>query len=532
MTIANRLAFPFSAFMLSTGVPASGYKLKFYVSGASTTPANIYRTYDGSTLGSAATSVTLNASGVLDVDIYLDPTVNYRMVITDASDTPVFTYDNVRDLGRQAAARFQLYAGNPNGNVAGTAGTVGGSPSDVIFDTTNGIVWVCTTTGTAGTAVWTNTSGALSGSVAMTGVLSPASFSTQQNDYNPTDLATASTIRLNPGASVDLTGLAGGTSGRQMMLFNTSANFTVTLRNQDADSTAANRFLLANGKDVALLANYGAGLQYDSTTGRWRLKIPPFADLKLPRGYIDGFILSNGADTTNDINFAAGECRDSTNTFNITGAAMAGKQLDVGWAPGAGTGMRNSAAAITNTTYHLYSVAKADGTQDYYAHTSTTVATVLTALGVESGGTDYLYARRVGSIVRAGGTILAFLQEGNDFWWDVPVSDLTNSTIAQAGTTLTLTVPAGIKVLARFNASVGTLARNLLFYSPTQTGAAPSLTSVPVGHVGNTGSEAQGTVICLTNTSAQVVGRAGGGADDTDASISTLGYTDARGRDA
>jgi hypothetical protein len=51
---------------------------------------------------------------------------------------------------------FQFYMGNPNGAVAGNAGTAGASFPNVVFDGLNKIWWVCTTTGTASTAVWTS----------------------------------------------------------------------------------------------------------------------------------------------------------------------------------------------------------------------------------------------------------------------------------------------------------------------------------------------------------------------------------------
>lgn len=58
------------------------------------------------------------------------------------------------------------YAGNPNTHVAGNAGVNGGAPPDLCMDVTNNIVYVCTTTGNAGAAVWTavgpSTSGAYS----------------------------------------------------------------------------------------------------------------------------------------------------------------------------------------------------------------------------------------------------------------------------------------------------------------------------------------------------------------------------------
>src|SRR3990167_7546383 len=71
---------------------------------------------------------------------------------------------------------------------------------------------------------------------------------------------------------------------------------------------------------------------------------------------IHGLTYGNGTDATNDIDFAAGGCMDSTGVIWITCAAMAGKQLDANWAPGAAAGMRNSGVAIDNVDYYLYAV--------------------------------------------------------------------------------------------------------------------------------------------------------------------------------
>jgi hypothetical protein len=64
-------------------------------------------------------------------------------------------------ISSSMAGTFQVYAGNPNGNVAGTQGNVALSKfPTVVWDITNNIWWVCTTTGNAAAAVWTE-SGAL-----------------------------------------------------------------------------------------------------------------------------------------------------------------------------------------------------------------------------------------------------------------------------------------------------------------------------------------------------------------------------------
>lgn len=252
-----------------------------------------------------------------------------------------------------------------------------------------------------------------------------------------------------------------------------------------------------------------------------------------PRGYIDGCTLSNGTDTTNDLNIAAGVCRDSTNTVNINVAAMAGKQLDANWAPGAGAGMRNSAAGIADGTYHIHTVSKADGTQDIYAHTSTTIATVLAALQAETGGSAYVYARRIASIIRAGATILQFVQDGDEFQLKTPVVDENITNLTTTGQTLTLeSVPNGIRVRSRFHVFfTENTQRGAIYLSdlscadvlPASDGTAPAtlsfygleLTSFKIGTITDV----------WTNTSRQIRGRS---ENTHDLNIVTLGWLDRR----
>ena len=56
-------------------------------------------------------------------------------------------------------AATQIYAGNPNGHVAGNAAN-GTTPPSLCWDTTDSVLWVCTTTGAASAAVWTNSAAA------------------------------------------------------------------------------------------------------------------------------------------------------------------------------------------------------------------------------------------------------------------------------------------------------------------------------------------------------------------------------------
>lgn len=253
-----------------------------------------------------------------------------------------------------------------------------------------------------------------------------------------------------------------------------------------------------------------------------------------PRGYIDGCKIANGTDTTNDINVSAGQCLDSTNTVIITVATMAGKQLDANWAPGANAGMRNSGAGIANTTYHIYAVAKVDGTQDIYAHTSTTVATVITALQAESGGASYVYARRIASIVRSGATILQFVQNGDYFEWVTTIVDFTATAPGTAAVSKTLTVPIGIIVRALMNLHTNCGAGaipNFYVSSLAQTDESPSVT-INTLMLAFASDFASCYAEVTTNTSGQIRTRVS--ASDANVVISgqTLGWIDARGRNS
>ncbi len=105
-------------------------------------------------------------------------------------------------------------------------------------------------------------------SFALAGVLSPSSFSTTQNNYNPANLATANTLRLTTSADATITGIAGGVVGRLLTIYNVGA-FKISFTKQSGSSTAANRFAIDN--DVLLKPDTAVVLQYDATSERWRV---------------------------------------------------------------------------------------------------------------------------------------------------------------------------------------------------------------------------------------------------------------------
>lgn len=252
----------------------------------------------------------------------------------------------------------------------------------------------------------------------------------------------------------------------------------------------------------------------------------------LPRGYIDGCIISNGTDATNDINIAAGVCRDSTNAVDITVAAMT-KQLDANWAVGTNAGMRNSAIGIADTTYHIYAVATAAGVQDIYAHTSATVATVLTALQAESGGASYVYARHIMSIVRLSSVIRPFTQRGDTVVLTTPLLEVNNTADHTTAQTVALTAcPTGVvvEVILRVGANdQGSIGFSGSLVSPlTTTDLAPGTdTGFTVQGNNTTSFNYTDNIRIFTNASAQI--RYVSSAAAVDTKILLVGWIHPRG---
>lgn len=256
--------------------------------------------------------------------------------------------------------------------------------------------------------------------------------------------------------------------------------------------------------------------------------------LGVNRGLIWGLTLSNnGADATNDLDIAIGEARNSTGLVSMVLTGALTKRLDANWAAGTNQGMRNSAAAITDTTYHIWLASKGDGSEpDIYAHTSTVAATVLTALQLETGGSTYLYLRRIGSIVRAT-VILPFAQTGDHFTLTTSVADVSVTTLTTSRSTYTLaSVPTGIRMRVKLRIMASNAAANVMVtvVDLNETDAAPANTVAPFAtfQTAVAGAAIHGFCDIFCNTSAQIGARST--AATTTLRVGTLGWIDTRGR--
>lgn len=114
---------------------------------------------------------------------------------------------------------------------------------------------------------------ALPRGLSLSGVISPAQITSNQNDYAPAGFATATVLRISTDASRNITGLAGGADGRLIYIHNVGG-FDAVIKADGAASSAANRFSLSS--DLTLASLQGATFLYDATglgggTGRWRM---------------------------------------------------------------------------------------------------------------------------------------------------------------------------------------------------------------------------------------------------------------------
>jgi hypothetical protein len=157
--MAGRYQTPFEEHFDENGVPREGAKLFFYESGTSTK----LDTYKVAALtgGQENTNpVVLDEFGRPEFAIFLQ-NVNYKVILatSTAADPPtgadiLWTADPVSSTDYTISPIFKTGSGDPDGVVAGTAGSSGVLPT-MYWDYTNAILYVCTTTGVAASAVWT-----------------------------------------------------------------------------------------------------------------------------------------------------------------------------------------------------------------------------------------------------------------------------------------------------------------------------------------------------------------------------------------
>jgi len=248
-----------------------------------------------------------------------------------------------------------------------------------------------------------------------------------------------------------------------------------------------------------------------------------------PRSYLAGYKVSNnGTDPTNDLDIAVGTARDSTNATDLTLASALTKQTDVAWAVGTNQGCLDT-GVVGNNTYHIWAIKRSD----------TGVVDILCSLSVSAPSmpANYDSKRRIVSIIRSGGAILAFVQDGDAVQLASPVLDVDVTNPGIAAASRTLTVPSGLRVRAHVNLYSlvpGSATLEMTYVSDLSVAdLAPSATVAPLATVGGYNGpvgafSAQATV--WTNTSGQIRTRGSSNSASAVQRIATTGWDDPRGR--
>lgn len=235
-------------------------------------------------------------------------------------------------------------------------------------------------------------------------------------------------------------------------------------------------------------------------------------------GWITGLITSNSLiDTVNDIVISPGLARSSDDTADIYLPSSITKQLDAVWAVGTNAGGL-STGSISNTTYHVYVISRPDtGVVDVLFDTSATSPTL---------PTNYTKFRRIFSIVRTGGSIKPYFQDGDMGKWVTQVDDYSASG-TRAKSNVTLTLPVGIRTLGLFQSFIngtGTPNVKMIIFDGVNTAV-----FVQNQLAASTAITTQTYLEQWTDTSAhiqlQISGSVSGGQ-----TLTTIGWVDSRGK--
>ena len=349
------------------------------------------------------------------------------------------------------------------------------------------------------------------------------------------------------GSMFEVDASSGSVNAALLPVADAKNGFEITIKKIDSSANAVT--VDGNGAETidgattqALSVQYAAiTIVCDGTEWHVKSENDPVL-ISLPQSYLAGLGLKNdGTDADHDIVTAIGECRDTANGVNITLAAAMIKQIDATWAAGTNQGgMSNSLFTDptphprVDTWYHLHAIV-VGGNADVGFDTSINAANLI----ADHGATAY---RRIGSVKTDGSSnILAFLQIGDRFYWDVSKPDIVDADPGTSAVIATLpSIPTGYKVPAIMSWGIeddsvsATTFKYVKISDPDLTAVAPSnsdfTTSYAASSTGNNElAPAYGEF--MTDASAQIRYQVTESAADITVRGMVHGWIDRRGRD-
>lgn len=249
-----------------------------------------------------------------------------------------------------------------------------------------------------------------------------------------------------------------------------------------------------------------------------------YAIARFGRGHIIGLTLSTAGSSTT-FSVAAGEAVDKLGTDLMVLKSAISKTTSA-WAVGSGNGGLDTGSIANSTWYHVHLIKRQNtGVVDVLFSLSATAPTL---------PGFYLLSRRIGSIkTTSGGNWTKFVQDGDNFIWDVPVTDVNATNPGTSAVLYPLSVPPGVSVLANIHtrtAMSSTSSCATLVTSPMIADSSPGVTNAQ--HWGTSGFSPSTSLRVRTDTSQQIRVRLSASAADVTSVVVTEGWDDSRGKSA
>ena len=390
------------------------------------------------------------------------------------------------------------------------------------------------------------------------------------NDYSATTAQMQTTVDPYPASVVSLAPTGQGEieriryviqrlSGWTQWYAHTEANatfargniFGLTLSNNASDAT--NDIDIATGQ-----ATSSAGTQVMTVATAFTKQLDAVWAVGTNAGGLDTGTIANAtyhvhairrSDTgVVDAVFSRNPGRAATITMTIAAPGVV-TWTDHGLGAGSSVVFTTGALPTGITSGTRYYVIATGLTTSAFQVSTTEGGSAVTTTGSQSGvhtgtanpvlPTSYDAFRRLGSIVRTGGAIRAFVQDGDVFMWTATgILDVNTTNPGTSAVTVTLSVPIGIQVRALMHAGLfdtGTLDISLLLSDLALTDVAPVSRTATQGQVMTrpiaSGNQSGGALFIRTNTAAQIRYRSELSGAGTIVTLAIVGWADRRGQD-
>jgi hypothetical protein len=289
-----------------------------------------------------------------------------------------------------------------------------------------------------------------------------------------------------------------------------------------AAASATGAMYYRSAVDTWAAVTIGGGLSFTAGTLA--------ASAAVPRNYIAGLTLST-AGSSITFGVAIGVAADSTNAVLMALVAAYAKTT-AAWALGSGVGALDTGTIAAAGWYHIFLIRRPDtGVTDILISLSPTAPTL---------PANYTQFRRIGTLLVQSSVWTKFIQDGDEFRWDTTFADVTVTNPGAAAVVRALSVPTGVRVLARMNVGVITATIGasccVLLTDLSIADSTPSNSNLTIQSYYTTGgaaitlANAAAGAAVWTNTSGQIRSRLLVSDASMSLYIGTQGWMDPRGK--